>query len=469
MKIGIGCTTHNRNETAKHTIEQIRKYAPSNAKIVVVDDASKIPFEGADFRFNVNVGISNAKNKCFELLDDCDYIFLFDDDCYPTQWDWHKPYINCGIKHLSFTFENLSNGKQNGNKSLLDHIDKFGHTVSFNNPCGCMLFFTKECLETVGGFNPLYKVYGYEHVDLSVRIHNAGLTPNRFMDVTNSLELFHSHDYHSTITSSVGAMRSAYIRQNLALYNQSQKSKQFIPYKPMPKKKHRNIILTSYFNYIADPQRRTKWTAQIEELMPLINSCIKHRQRLIIFSDCFIDSVQSEYVEFVSSLPSKTHSPNVYRWIVYQEWMQANSFEKCWMVDSTDVELLKEPFKLLESGRLYCGDEFGMLTDNRWMRTTQEPHFRISDYRTIINQYKNETLINCGLVGGCSDIIEPLIEMWADIHKTKTVGLRHSTDMAVFNYVARKHFNDVLIHGERINTKFKHFETKNKTAIWKHK
>lgn len=464
MKIGIGITTHNRNETAAYTIEQIRRFAPSGSKIVVVDDASKIPFEGADFRFNVNAGVAQAKNKCFELMDDCDYIFLFDDDCYPTTRDWHLPYIESGINHLSFTFDKLANGRQNGNRIVLQHNDM----VVYSNPCGCMCFFTKKCLEVVGGFNPLYKTYGYEHVDLSVRIHNAGLTPHRFMDIPNSLELFYSLDYTCEINTSV-ENRGVHIRNNKLLYNQSQRSKQFIPYKDEPKVKHKNVILTSYFNYSHDPQRKVKWAAQITELMPLIESCIKHKQKLIIFTNCFVDSVNSEYIKFVNTKPSRTHSPNVYRWIVYFEWMQHNEFEKIWMVDSTDVEMLKDPFKIIKQGKLYCGDEFGMITENRWMRTTQEKWFRISDYRSIIQKYANETLINCGLVGGTYEIIYRLIEMWANIHKTKTVGLMHSTDMAIFNYVARKHFNDVIVHGDAINTKFKHFETKNKKSLWKHK
>lgn len=464
-KIGIGVTVHNRNETSRHTIDQIRKYAPENSKIVIVDDASKIPFDGADFRFNVNAGIAAAKNKCFELLDDCDYIFLFDDDCYPVVDNWHLSYIESGINHLSFTFDRLANGRQNGNKVILQH----GDLIVFNNPCGCMCFFTKECLEVVGGFNTMYGIYGYEHVDLSVRIHNAGLTPHRFMDVTNSLELFYSLDYQSEISSSVGALRGSHVRQNKTLYMQSQRSKAFIPYKQTPKVKHKNIILTSYFNYSPDPQRKKRWSAQIDELMPLINSCIYNKQKLIIFNDCFVDSVNSPYVEFIKTLPSKTHSPNVYRWIVYWEWMQKNEFDKIWMVDSTDVELLKEPFKIIEPNKLYCGDEFGMVTDNKWMRTTQERWFKIADYRQIISKHATEILINCGIVGGSFETIYQLIDMWANIHKTKTVGLMHSTDMAIFNYVARKYFNDQLVHGDKINTKFKYFETKNKTAIWKHK
>jgi len=237
----------------------------------------------------------------------------------------------------------------------------------------------------------------------------------------------------------------------------------------MPKIKHENVILTSYFNYCADPQRRKRWSAQITELMPLINSCIENKQQLIIFNDCFVDSINSPYISFVKTLPSKTHSPNVYRWIVYWEWMQRNEFNKVWMVDSTDVELLKDPFKILKQGLLYCGDEYEMITDNRWMRNTQERFFRIPDYRSTIEENANKRLINCGLVGGCYDLITDLIEKWAGIHKEKTRGLMYSTDMAIFNYVARKYFNDVLVHGEKINTKFKGFEENNKIALWKHK
>lgn len=464
--IVICITTHNRNEILKECYKNWDKYLPENSKIVIVDDASKIPAFKSDFRFETNVGVAKSKNKCLEIAEGlgANYIFLADEDCWPIKEDWHLPYIESGLNHLCFTFDRLANGKQNGNKVILESEE---YNV-FNNPCGCMCFYTKKCLETVGGFNPLYNKYGYEHVDLSVRIHNAGLTPHRFMDIKNSMDLFRSLDYECSINSSV-QNRGTYIRENLKLYNQSQNSKEFIPYKQLPKKKHKNVILTSYFNYSPDPQRGKKWSAQISELMPLIESCINKKQKLIIFNDCFVDSVNSEYIQFENTLPSKTHSPNVYRWIVYHEWMQKNEFEKCWMVDSTDVVLLKNPFTIIEKGKLYCGDECDMKTDNNWMRKNQEKHFRIKDYRSVIEEYANETLINCGLVGGHADIIYPLVETWADIHKNKTVGLRYSTDMAIFNYVARKYYNNVLVHGEKINTKFKHEETNNKKAIWKHK
>lgn len=459
--IGIAISTHNRKEMAEHTISQIKKYAPKNSRIVIVDDASVIPYPNTTYRFENNVGIATAKNKCLELLQDCDYIFLFDDDCYPIVNDWHLPYINSGINHLSFTFDKLKNGRQNGNKVILDN----GSIMVYNNPCGCIIFLTKKCIETVGGFNPSYKKYGYEHVDLSVRIFNSGLTENKFMDVKNSLDLFYSHDYNQTIVSSVTEHRGLHLRNNLQVYNKNIDSKEYVP---LTKPNHGNIILTSYFNYVNDPQRKIKWSANISELQPLINSCNKLKQKLFIFNDCF-DEKNSKYITFVKTEPSQTHSPNVYRFIVYNNWLLKNDYDNLWMVDSTDVELLKNPFDTIESDKLYCGDEIDMITDNSWMRNTQERFFKIADYRSIIAKHTKERLINCGIVGGSKKVIDKLITMWSDIHETKTFGIQYSTDMAIFNYLARKHFNDNLVHGEKINTKFKHFETNNKTAIWKHK
>lgn len=466
--IGIGYTTHNRNSVIREAINNIKRYTKVPYKLVIVDDASKVPVIGATYRFDVNVGISVAKNKCLELLDDCDHIFLFDDDCYPKKIDWHKPYTQSGLNHLSFTFDRLADGRLNGNEKI-DEIDNFN---IFNNPCGCMLYINRKCLDVVGGFDTAYKRYGFEHGDFSRRVYNNGLTPHLFMDIKNSLELFHSMDYHKRINTTV-KNKMEFREANKKLYIKNKDSKEYMPYKEKetPKVKHGNVILTSYFNYSEDPQRGVKWKSDIDNVRVLLESCIKHKQKIILFHDCFKgDEIKSKYVKFEKTTPSNTHSPNVYRCIVYYEWMKHNTFDKIWFVDSTDVELLKDPFKIIENDKLYSGDECDMKTDNNWMRTHQERHLRsITDYRHIIQRNANTRLLNCGIYGGHYNIIKQFIGIQATIHKDHTCGLRFSTDMAVFNYVARKYFNDNIVHGEEINTKFKHYEKENKTAIWKHK
>src|SRR6187402_2101376 len=113
MRIGIGVTCHNRHEVARNTLSHICRLMPPDAKIVVVDDAStKEPPFIPDYRFTTNVGIARAKNKCLELLDGCDHIFLFDDDTFPIADDWWEPYIESPEAHLMYIFEDFADGKQ---------------------------------------------------------------------------------------------------------------------------------------------------------------------------------------------------------------------------------------------------------------------------------------------------------------------------------------------------------------------
>ena len=214
MKIGIGITTTTgRNEIASRNIKNIEAHS-SGCKIVVVKD---VP------------GIAKAKNQCLAQLDDCDRIFLFDDDIFPRWINWYLPYINSGIDHLSFTFDKLHHGGTNGNRKLIKSEN--GLNV-YQNPCGCMLYINRKCLDTVGGFDERFIGWGYEHVNLSQRIFNAGLTPYPFMDVKNSLSLLHSMDYYREVQSSVEPMqRAGFIKHNRPLYEQGVNSREYCKYK----------------------------------------------------------------------------------------------------------------------------------------------------------------------------------------------------------------------------------------------
>lgn len=212
--IGIGITAYKRPETDKKAIDEIIRLAPEGAKIVIIQDVE---------------GIATAKNNCLALLDECEHIFLFDSDTYPIKQYWWLPYTESGINHLCFTFNKLIDGRQNGNRNCRG-VSK-GIAI-YENPCGCMLYINRKCLEVVGGFDEDYKGYAYEHCDLSRRIHNAGLTEFPFMDVSNSLELFHSMDYHMEVQSSVKPEdRMRHIRLNRVRYNEEMNSKAWKPYR----------------------------------------------------------------------------------------------------------------------------------------------------------------------------------------------------------------------------------------------
>lgn len=214
--IGIGITVYNRLDVFGRTLSQIQQYAPEGAKIVVVDDGSTRPVPGATYRFKKNAGTPTAKNKCLELLDDCEHIFLFDDDCYPVVHDWWKPYVESPELHLNFTFKY--------NKEVVN-----GHAVC-ENPNGCMMYFHNKVLDVVGGFDTGFKMYGYWHGAMSLRVYNAGLTSHPFMDVAGSEKLFVSMDKQKTVRTS-RPDRGKYLAANKKRYDEKLGSKEYISYK----------------------------------------------------------------------------------------------------------------------------------------------------------------------------------------------------------------------------------------------
>lgn len=159
MRIGIGVTTYNRPEHAKLFGEQIRKYQPEECDFIAVDDTKD------------RKGIAYRKNECLRALKDCDYVFLFDDDCFPIKEGWASWFIakasHNHIKHMMYLKETPTLKKIESNNGI----------DVYNNCAGCMMFLTKEVIEKVGAYNPKYGMYGFEHAGYSNRIHKAGLTP----------------------------------------------------------------------------------------------------------------------------------------------------------------------------------------------------------------------------------------------------------------------------------------------------
>lgn len=465
--IGIGITTHNRYDIFKKTLEEINRLAPANAKIVVVDDASDKPVPEATYRFNQNAGIARAKNKCFELLYNagCEHFFLFDDDCFPVFEDWYKPYIESKEPHLNYIFEEFTGPNMPAlNDTILLYSDS--KVRAYSHVRGCMCYFKRICLDVCGGMSPLFGRWGYEHPDLSNRIYNAGLTLFRYMDVPDSSKLFYSRDEHTGNSDSTvrGAERAEYITVNSKIYDSR---KDIIEYVEFREKE--NIILTCFFTGIKDAQRDTFMKEDKALLKPLIDSM--QGQKLVVLTDCFKSEIDNsvEYVEVETSLN------NVYfqRWVSYYRYLLQNKekINRVFIVDSTDVQMLNDPFPDMEAGRLYIGDE-AERTNCEWL-TKHHPHKLIQDF---IKQNKSKVLLNAGLLGGEVELIIRFINKFlsfyfqaaTDSHFIKDRPDCGFSDMGLFNYIARTHFADQLVHGTQVNTVFK-AEKANNVSWFKHK
>jgi len=218
MKIGVGITTRNRNSILLKNLTYFDKYCPKDFKLIIVDDASTIPFPKATFRFEKQAGIAKAKNKCFELLSDCDHVFLFDDDCYPIHEEWWKPYLDNKEPHLMYIFSQYTNGQRLMDISTLYYDETI---IAYSHPRGCMLYYDMRAIKIVGTMNEKFEIWGYEHVNLSDRIFNNGLTTFRYMDVRNSQKLIHSMDESITVVSSVTPeQKIKHLEKNTILYKQ---------------------------------------------------------------------------------------------------------------------------------------------------------------------------------------------------------------------------------------------------------
>lgn len=214
--ISVCISTRNRPNEFKRVINSIKKHTHCEYQLVVVDDASDVPYFNSNYRFDNRAGIPAVKNKCLELAK-YDYIFLFDDDTYPIADGWYLPYINSGKEHLCYTFLPKHKTK-----------DGFNYHVLGN---GCMMYLTRKCLEVVGGFDWRFGLGKYEHVNLSRRIFNAGLTEFPFMDVFGSNKLLYCMDQERGFKRSFTReeIRSQF-NQGAAHFNASMDSKEYIPY-----------------------------------------------------------------------------------------------------------------------------------------------------------------------------------------------------------------------------------------------
>jgi hypothetical protein len=135
-------------------------------------------------------GVAYAKNQCLEALKDCDYIFLFDDDTFPIQRGWEKLFLEAsnktGQQHFCYLCETSSIRKLKGEEVGV-----------YNNCAGCLMFFTKRCIDEAGYYNLDFGRYGFEHAELSNRIHKMQLTSDRYICPVNADEYIYSMDLNS--------------------------------------------------------------------------------------------------------------------------------------------------------------------------------------------------------------------------------------------------------------------------------
>lgn len=213
-KIGVGIVTYNREEMFKKCVASI----PDVDTIVVVNDGT--PYAPSVYPSKVKEVIQHSSNKCvgvsknealrYMMQDDCDHLFLIEDDTEILQPNAIEKYIKTaegsGIWHLNYGPGSPFNRVQDPNLLKLDlagrHLldqnakpnprlvyscDNGEKVALYQHTVGMFTYCLRGIIKAVGYHDEKFR-NAWEHVDLTYRIIKLGLHPPFwwFADIADS-------------------------------------------------------------------------------------------------------------------------------------------------------------------------------------------------------------------------------------------------------------------------------------------
>lgn len=234
-----------------------------------------------------------------------------------------------------------------------------------------------------------------------------------------------------------------------------------------------NIVLSSYFSFLPDPQRNETWTSDIAEVFGLAFSVTTKNEKIVIFHDCFENTYPIDNCEWRKVEHKDLYAPNIIRYFHYYDYLKnlKNKPKFVFMVDSTDVVMLKNPFLEMKKNIIYVGQEEGKNMDDTWLISHKRlSKFHIEDYHQILKKAKpSNTLINCGTVGSNYDLFMSLLEKLLEVHYKHSKEIyKQSLDTQLFAYTLLKYFSDCYHNSLQVNTPYRSKEI-NSVSWWKHK
>lgn len=183
-KVGIGLCTYNRPDKALQTAKAIKETTQGVNLICSIDggDFSKYNLEefiklGYEVIVGGNQGVVRNKNRIINYLQNCDFIFIIEDDLTPLKFGWVERYIKAlqttGYEHINYIHE-LARSQAPQEREYFDGI-----TIEFHGALGgALMVMTNKCLQKIGILDPEYKFYGYGHCDFTRRCQQANEYPN---------------------------------------------------------------------------------------------------------------------------------------------------------------------------------------------------------------------------------------------------------------------------------------------------
>jgi len=179
MKLGVGITTRNRIDVLEHSLINFVKYMDDSHEILVVDDNSDTDcfsvlgdkFPDIEFIYNKErKGVAKSKNVIISRFQDKDGVILFDDDCFPYQPNWTQHFVKACVQHNQHHMVYAQ-------EPQITIERRFEYADAWLGCLGVCIFLSKKAIKTIGGFEPKFGLYGFEHHELTGRCYVAGLSP----------------------------------------------------------------------------------------------------------------------------------------------------------------------------------------------------------------------------------------------------------------------------------------------------
>lgn len=243
-----------------------------------------------------------------------------------------------------------------------------------------------------------------------------------------------------------------------------------------------NLVMACHITGVHDVNRNTTLANDNYQLVKdWADSISAANLKGIIFHNNFSEETcnlfKNESISFIKIVYDPQFNPNVFRYFVYLNFLKHHfqHINGIFITDITDVVLVKNPFTdplfIKNTSSLFCGDEPKLL-NNEWMLAHAE-HLRnnIADYAAYESNFGDQTLLNCGIIGGHATLFFDFLQQLCAIHQNanRENKTAYTGDMGAFNYLARTKFNAQLIHGSPVNTVFKQYENERNSCWFRHK
>lgn len=118
-------------------------------------------------------GAAHGRNQCLAAMmaEGCDYMFLFDDDCYPIMDGWAEYFIHWSAM-MSIDYFGLPEAFKSKPMAINREV------IYWSNIIGCFNFQTRAFMEKVGYYGSEFTGYGYEDSARNNRAMRSGLVGN---------------------------------------------------------------------------------------------------------------------------------------------------------------------------------------------------------------------------------------------------------------------------------------------------